>query len=148
MPPIAARESREHDDPDQRQRHLAKARPRWRLGWRKGGHIRLIVALRQSSMGPTFGIKGGGAGGGRSTLEPLVDMNLYFTGDPHAVTSAHNACVAVLDNHLHQGNALGIETITWGRVIDMNDRALRQIEAGRSSQRSRANDRVPDHGGQ
>ena len=84
-----------------------------------------IVALRQSSMGPTFGIKGGGAGGGRSTLEPLVDLNLHFTGDGHAVTSAHNACAAMLDNHLHQGNALGIETVTWPRMIDMNDRALR-----------------------
>ncbi len=89
-----------------------------------------IVALRQSSMGPTFGIKGGGAGGGRSTLEPMTDMNLHFTGDGHAVTSAHNACAAMLDNHLHQGNALGIETITWPRVIDMNDRALRQIDIG------------------
>lgn len=91
---------------------------------------RSLVALRQSSMGPTFGIKGGGAGGGRSTLEPLVDMNLHFTGDAHAVTAAHNACSALLDNHIHQGNALGIETITWPRVIDMNDRSLRQIETG------------------
>jgi formate--tetrahydrofolate ligase len=91
---------------------------------------RSIVALRQSSMGPTFGIKGGGAGGGRSTLEPMDDLNLHFTGDGHAVTAAHNACSAMLDNHLHQGNALGIETITWPRVIDMNDRALRQIETG------------------
>lgn len=92
--------------------------------------VRSLVALRQSSMGPTFGIKGGGAGGGRSTLEPLVDLNLHFTGDAHAVTAAHNACAAMLDNHLHQGNTLGIETITWPRVIDMNDRALRQIETG------------------
>jgi formate--tetrahydrofolate ligase len=92
-----------------------------------------IVALRQPSMGPTFGIKGGGAGGGKSTLEPMVDMNLHFTGDGHAVTSAHNACAALLDNHLHQGNALGIETITWPRMIDMNDRALRQIEIGLGS---------------
>ncbi len=89
-----------------------------------------IVALRQSSMGPTFGIKGGGAGGGRSTLEPMVDMNLHFTGDGHAVTAAHNVCAALLDNHLHQGNALGIETISWPRVIDMNDRALRRIDIG------------------
>jgi formate--tetrahydrofolate ligase len=91
---------------------------------------RSIVALRQPSMGPTFGIKGGGAGGGKSTLEPMTDMNLHFTGDGHAVTSAHNACAALLDNHLHQGNALGIETITWPRVIDMNDRALRQVDIG------------------
>lgn len=89
-----------------------------------------IVVLRQSSMGPTFGIKGGGAGGGKSTLEPMTDMNLHFTGDAHAVTSAHNASAALLDNHLHQGNARGIETVTWPRVIDMNDRALRQIETG------------------
>ncbi|MCA9859197.1 MAG: formate--tetrahydrofolate ligase, partial [Thermomicrobiales bacterium] len=99
----------------------------WRIG------VKSMVALRQSSMGPTFGIKGGGAGGGRSTLEPMVDMNLHFTGDAHAVTSAHNACAALLDNHLHQGNALGIETVTWPRVIDMNDRALRQIEIGQGA---------------
>lgn len=96
--------------------------------WRIGANA--IVALRQSSMGPTFGIKGGGAGGGKATLEPMVDLNLHFTGDGHAVTAAHNACAALLDNHLHQGNALGIETITWPRVIDMNDRALRQIAVG------------------
>jgi formate--tetrahydrofolate ligase len=96
----------------------------WRIGTKS------IVALRQPSMGPTFGIKGGGAGGGKSTLEPMVDMNLHFTGDGHAVTSAHNACAALLDNHLHQGNALEIERITWPRVIDMNDRALRQVEIG------------------
>lgn len=96
----------------------------WRIG------AKSIVALRQSSMGPTFGIKGGGAGGGRSTVEPLVDLNLHFTGDGHAVTSAHNACAALLDNHLHQGNALGIETVAWPRMIDMNDRALRQVEIG------------------
>ena len=72
----------------------------WRIG------TKAIVALRQPSMGPTFGIKGGGAGGGKSTLEPVVDMNLHFTGDGHAITSAHNACAALLDNHLHQGNAL------------------------------------------
>jgi formate--tetrahydrofolate ligase len=96
----------------------------WRIG------AKSIVALRQPSMGPTFGLKGGGAGGGRSSLEPLIDLNLHFTGDGHAVTSAHNACAALLDNHLHQGNALGIETVAWPRVIDMNDRALRQIEIG------------------
>lgn len=96
----------------------------WRIG------TKAIVALRQSSMGPTFGIKGGGAGGGRATLEPMMDMNLHFTGDAHAVTAAHNACAALLDNHLHQGNALGIERITWPRVIDMNDRSLRQIQSG------------------
>lgn len=96
----------------------------WRIG------LRSVVALRQPSMGPTFGIKGGGAGGGRSTIEPLVDLNLHFTGDGHAVTSAHDACAALLDNHLHQGNATGIERVTWPRVIDMNDRALREIEIG------------------
>lgn len=96
----------------------------WRIG------AKSIVALRKSSMGPTFGIKGGGAGGGRSTVEPLVDLNLHFTGDGHAVTSAHNACAALLDNHLHQGNALGIETVAWPRMIEMNDRALRQVEIG------------------
>lgn len=96
--------------------------------WRVGASS--LVALRQSSMGPTFGIKGGGAGGGKSTLEPLVDLNLHFTGDAHAVTTSHNTCAALLDNHLHQGNELGIETVTWPRMIDMNDRALREVQIG------------------
>ena len=98
----------------------------WQIGRRS------VVALRQSSLGPSFGIKGGATGGGGSTLEPILDLNLHLTGDFHAVTSAHNACSAFLDNHLHQGNALDldIDAISWPRVIDMNDRALRIIETG------------------
>lgn len=93
---------------------------------------RAIVALRQGSLGPSFGIKGGGAGGGRSTLEPAELLNLHLTGDMHAVTAAHNACSAFLDNLLHQGNTLGIEpdSISWPRVLDMNDRALRSVTTG------------------
>lgn len=95
--------------------------------WKAG--IRSVVALRQPSLGPSFGIKGGGAGGGMSTLEPASDINMHFTGDAHAVTAAHNACSAFLDNHLHQGNELDIdpESIIWPRVLDMNDRALREV---------------------
>ncbi len=93
---------------------------------------RSVVALRQGSLGPSFGIKGGGAGGGRSTLEPAELLNLHLTGDMHAVAAAHNACSAFLDNHLHQGNALCIdpESISWPRVLDMNDRALRSVTTG------------------
>lgn len=98
----------------------------WRIG------VKSIVNIRQPSIGPAFGIKGGGAGGGRATIEPLDELNLHLTGDGHAVTSAHNACAAFLDNHLHQGNALELDLneIVWPRVIDMNDRALREIMVG------------------
>ncbi|CAN5539162.1 formate--tetrahydrofolate ligase [soil metagenome] len=98
--------------------------------WKAG--IKSVVALRQPSLGPSFGIKGGGAGGGMSTLEPVEELNLHFTGDAHAVTAAHNACSAFLDNHLHHGNTLGIDidSIIWPRVLDMNDRALREVTVG------------------
>jgi formate--tetrahydrofolate ligase len=98
--------------------------------WKAG--IKAVVALRQPSLGPSFGIKGGGAGGGMSTLEPADELNLHFTGDAHAVTAAHNACSAFLDNQLHHGNSLGIDpgSIIWPRVLDMNDRALRQVTIG------------------
>src|SRR5680860_672530 len=98
--------------------------------WKAG--IKSVVALRQPSLGPSFGIKGGGSGGGMSTLEPAEDLNLHFTGDAHAVTAAHNACSAFLDNHLHHGNTLGVDhdSIMWPRVLDMNDRALRQVTVG------------------
>jgi len=91
-----------------------------------------IIALREPSLGPCFGIKGGAAGGGYSQVVPMEDINLHFTGDFHAITSAHNLLSAMLDNHLQQGNALGIDarTITWPRVLDMNDRALRNIIIG------------------
>jgi formate--tetrahydrofolate ligase len=90
------------------------------------------VAIRQPSMGPTFGIKGGAAGGGYSQVVPMEVLNLHLTGDMHAVTAAHNLLSAMIDNHLYQGNALGIDqhNITWRRVLDVNDRALRNIIVG------------------
>ncbi|MBI4832414.1 MAG: formate--tetrahydrofolate ligase [Candidatus Lindowbacteria bacterium] len=91
-----------------------------------------IIAIRQPSMGPTFGIKGGAAGGGYSQALPMEDFNLHMTGDIHAVTMAHNLVAAYLDNHLQKGNALNIDpfTITWRRVMDVSDRALRHIVTG------------------
>jgi formate--tetrahydrofolate ligase len=88
---------------------------------------RAIVAIREPSLGPCFGVKGGAAGGGHAQVVPMEDINLHFTGDLHAVTAAHNLLAAVLDNHLFQGNALGLDArrILWKRVLDMNDRALR-----------------------
>jgi formate--tetrahydrofolate ligase len=93
---------------------------------------RVVLALREPSLGPVFGIKGGATGGGYSQVIPMDDINLHFTGDFHAVTSAHALLSALLDNHLHQGNALSIDPrrITWRRAIDMNDRALRDIVIG------------------
>lgn len=91
-----------------------------------------ITTLREPSLGPCFGIKGGAAGGGYSQVVPMDEINLHFTGDFHAITSAHNLLAALLDNHIHQGNKLGIVTkkIVWKRVLDMNDRALRNIVIG------------------
>jgi formate--tetrahydrofolate ligase len=91
-----------------------------------------LLALRQPSMGPTFGIKGGAAGGGYSQVVPMEKLNLHLTGDFHAVTAAHNLLAAMVDNHLHQGNALklSLQNITWRRVLDVNDRALRNIVIG------------------
>jgi formate--tetrahydrofolate ligase len=91
-----------------------------------------IVAIREPSLGPVFGMKGGAAGGGYAQLVPMEDINLHFTGDFHAIASAHNLLSAMLDAHLHHGNALGIDVrrITWPRTIDMNDRALRNILVG------------------
>lgn len=90
------------------------------------------VALREPSLGPCFGMKGGAAGGGYAQVVPMEDINLHFTGDFHAITSAHNLLAAVIDNHLQQGNALGIDSrrIAWRRVLDLNDRALRNIVCG------------------
>jgi formate--tetrahydrofolate ligase len=86
------------------------------------------VCIREASLGPNFGMKGGAAGGGLAQIVPMEDMNLHFTGDFHAVTSAHNLLAALLDNHIHWGNALGIDPrrVTWRRVMDVNDRALRE----------------------
>ena len=91
-----------------------------------------VISLRQPSMGPTFGIKGGAAGGGYSQVIPMELLNLHLTGDFHAVTAAHNLLAAMVDNHLHHGNELGLDldNITWRRVLDVNDRALRNIVIG------------------
>ncbi|GGL26504.1 formate--tetrahydrofolate ligase [Phycicoccus endophyticus] len=93
---------------------------------------RTVVALREPSMGPVFGIKGGAAGGGYAQVVPMADINLNFTGDFAAVAAAHNLLSAVLDNHLHHGNELDVDprTITWKRVVDLNDRALREVVVG------------------
>ncbi|SEI10366.1 formate--tetrahydrofolate ligase [Paracoccus alkenifer] len=90
------------------------------------------ICIREASLGPNFGMKGGAAGGGRAQVIPMEDMNLHFTGDFHAITSAHNLLSAMLDNHLHWGNALDIDPrrITWRRVLDMNDRVLRDVVLG------------------
>jgi len=94
-----------------------------------------IIALREPSLGPCFGIKGGAAGGGYAQVVPMEDLNLHFTGDFHAITSANNLLAALLDNHIQQGNALGIDTrsVVWKRCLDMNDRALRNIVVGLGS---------------
>ncbi len=91
-----------------------------------------ILAMREPSLGPVFGVKGGAAGGGYAQVVPMEDINLHFTGDFHAIASAHNLLSAMLDAHLHHGNALGLDVrrITWPRTIDMNDRALRNIIVG------------------
>jgi formate--tetrahydrofolate ligase len=96
---------------------------------------RAVVTIRQPSMGPTFGIKGGAAGGGYSQVVPMEVLNLHLTGDMHAVTAAHNMLAAMVDNHLYQGNELGLDphNITWRRVLDVNDRALRSIVIGLGS---------------
>jgi formate--tetrahydrofolate ligase len=90
---------------------------------------KVVLCIREPSLGPVFGVKGGAAGGGYAQVVPMDEINLHFTGDFHAITSAHNLLSAMLDNHLHQGNALNIDPrrITWPRTIDMNDRALRSI---------------------
>ena len=90
---------------------------------------RSMVCVREPSMGPCFGMKGGAAGGGYAQVVPMEDINLHFTGDLHAIASAHNLLAAMIDNHIHHGNALDLDVrkITWRRVMDMNDRALRQI---------------------
>ena len=91
-----------------------------------------MIALREPSLGPVMGIKGGAAGGGYAQVLPMEDINLHFTGDMHAITTANNALSALLDNHIHQGNALGIDQrrIIWKRVVDLNDRALRHVTVG------------------
>ena len=94
-----------------------------------------VVALREPSLGPVFGVKGGAAGGGYAQVVPMEDINLHFTGDFHAIGAAHNLISAMLDNHIHHGNALDIDvnSVLWKRVVDMNDRALRQVVIGLGS---------------
>lgn len=91
-----------------------------------------MIALREPSLGPVFGVKGGAAGGGHAQVVPMEDINLHFTGDFHAIGAANNLLAALIDNHIHHGNALGIDSrnITWKRVVDMNDRQLRHIVNG------------------
>ncbi|OGN88329.1 MAG: formate--tetrahydrofolate ligase [Chloroflexi bacterium GWC2_73_18] len=100
-------------------------------GLRRIGH-RAAVTIRQPSLGPVFGIKGGGAGGGRSQIVPMEELNLHLTGDIHAIGAAHNLAAAFLDNHLHHGNELGIDldSVSWPRVVDISDRALRHVQIG------------------
>src|SRR3546814_9432778 len=88
-----------------------------------------MMCLREPSLGPCFGMKGGAAGGGYAQVVPMEDINLHFTGDFHAITSAHNLLSALIDNHIYWGNKLDIDSrrVTWRRVLDMNDRALRDI---------------------
>lgn len=104
-----------------------------------------LIALREPSLGPCMGIKGGAAGGGYSQVVPMEDINLHFTGDIHAITTAHNALAAMLDNHIHQGNLLNIDVrrVVWKRVLDLNDRALRQVVIGLGG----ANQGVPRESG-
>ena len=94
-----------------------------------------ILALREPSMGPVFGIKGGATGGGYAQIAPMEDINLHFTGDIHAITAANNLLAAVIDNHIYQGNELKFKKVTWKRCLDMNDRALRQIEINLSDEK-------------
>src|SRR5215468_449273 len=106
---------------------------------------RPVIALREPSIGPTLGMKGGGTGGGLAQVVPMEDINLHFTGDFHAITSAHNLLAAALDNHLHHGNALGMDVrqVLWRRVLDVNDRALREVVVGLGGRM----DGVPREGG-
>ncbi|MGN4125524.1 formate--tetrahydrofolate ligase, partial [Lysinibacillus sphaericus] len=92
----------------------------------------VLVALREPSLGPVMGVKGGATGGGYAQVVPMEDINLHFTGDLHAITTANNALAAFIDNHIHQGNALNIDPrrIIWKRVMDLNDRALRKVVVG------------------
>jgi len=95
-------------------------------------NVKSVIALREPSLGPCFGIKGGAAGGGYAQVVPMEDLNLHFTGDFHAITSANNLLAAMIDNHIHQGNVLNIDPnqIVWKRCVDMNDRALRNVVIG------------------
>ncbi len=94
-----------------------------------------ILALREPSLGPVFGIKGGATGGGHAQIAPMEDINLHFTGDIHAITSANNLLSSLIDNHIYFGNELGFKKVTWKRCVDLNDRQLRQVETGLSGEK-------------
>ena len=94
-----------------------------------------ILALREPSLGPVFGIKGGATGGGMVQIAPMEDINLHFTGDIHAITAANNLLSSMIDNHIYFGNELGFKTVTWKRCMDLNDRQLREVETGLSSEK-------------
>ena len=102
-------------------------------GLRKIGK-KSILALREPSLGPVFGIKGGAAGGGHAQIAPMEDINLHFTGDIHAMTAANNLLSAMIDNHIYYGNELGIEKVVWKRCLDLNDRQLRKVNTGLSGE--------------
>lgn len=104
-------------------------------GLRKIGK-KSILALREPSLGPVFGIKGGATGGGHSQVAPMEDINLHFTGDLHAITSANNLLSAIIDNHIYHGNELEIEEVTWKRCVDLNDRQLRKVNTGLSNEKN------------
>lgn len=95
-----------------------------------------VLALREPSLGPVFGVKGGATGGGYSQVAPMEDINLHFTGDIHAITTANNLLSAIIDNHIWQGNELEIEKVTWKRCLDLNDRALRKVEVSLSGEKN------------
>ena len=94
-----------------------------------------ILALREPSLGPVFGIKGGATGGGHVQVAPMEDINLHFTGDIHAITSANNLLASMIDNHIYFGNELDIQEVTWKRCVDLNDRQLRVVETGLSGEK-------------
>ena len=95
-----------------------------------------VLALREPSLGPVFGVKGGATGGGYAQVAPMEDINLHFTGDIHAITSANNLLSAMIDNHIYYGNKLGFKKVIWKRCVDLNDRALREVEIGLSKEKN------------
>ena len=94
-----------------------------------------VLALREPSLGPVFGIKGGATGGGKVQIAPMEDINLHFTGDIHAITAANNLLSSLIDNHIYFGNELEFEKVVWKRCMDLNDRQLREIETGLSGEK-------------
>lgn len=103
-------------------------------GLKKAGK-KVVLALREPSLGPVFGIKGGATGGGNAQVAPMEEINLHFTGDIHAITAANNLLSALIDNHIFNGNSLGFEKVTWKRCLDLNDRQLRKVETGLSGEK-------------